>query len=103
MGSHQRPNSENLVDQHIGSVLRDLRTEAGMTSADLASRVGVSALDLRQFECGSLRIKPDILSLLAQSLGVNVVVFFEGFPHPRPVQSAPANLLPFRRPVHQKT
>jgi transcriptional regulator with XRE-family HTH domain len=68
--------------ESLGSRLRALRTEQGITLAQLGRMVGLSASYLSQIERN--RAKPSLttLSSMAETLGVELRSFFE---HPTPV------------------
>jgi transcriptional regulator with XRE-family HTH domain len=68
--------------ESLGRRLRALRTEHGITLAQLGSMVGLSASYLSQIERSKARPSLATLSSVAETLGVELRSFFE---HPTPV------------------
>ncbi len=68
--------------ESVGSRLRALRTEQGITLAQLGSMVGLSASYLSQIERNKAKPSLTTLNSVAETLGVELRSFFE---HPSPV------------------
>ncbi len=60
----------NAAEAQIGARVRELRTEAGLTQAQLAVRAGTNQAVIQKIENGH-SIRPRILAELAHVLGVN--------------------------------
>ncbi len=79
----RRPMAEAEVEtESLGRRLRALRTELGITLAQLGTMVGLSASYLSQIERNKTKPSLASLSSIAQILGVELSYFFE---HPAPV------------------
>ena len=68
--------------ESLGRRLKDLRTEQGITLAQLGDVVGLSASYLSQIERNKAKPSLSTLSSIAETLGVELRSFFE---HPTPV------------------
>ncbi len=65
-----------MGDPRLGSRLKELRTEAGLTQAELADRIGVSRKTINTVENGVF-IPSTLLALdLARALGTTVETLF---------------------------
>ncbi|WP_066794205.1 helix-turn-helix transcriptional regulator [Sphingomonas soli] len=60
----------------LGNHLKSLRTEAGLTQADLAERVGVSRKTINTVENGVFTPSATLALQLARALGVPVEALF---------------------------
>lgn len=71
--------SSKPVDRHVGNRVRILRAARGMTQAELAEKIGLSAQQLQKYEIGVNRISASRLYDMAQVLDADPNDFFEGF------------------------
>lgn len=60
----------------LGNHLKSLRTQAGLTQADLAERVGVSRKTINTVENGVFTPSATLALQLARALGVTVEALF---------------------------
>ncbi len=65
-------------DKAIGQRIRQLRRQAGVTQAQLAQKLGISAQQLQKYEKGSNKISASRLILLAEIFDLSVIAFLEG-------------------------
>ena len=65
------------LDAMVGTRIRMLRVDRGMSQAALAERVGVTPQQLQKYERGTCRIGGGRLSRFALALGVSVGELFE--------------------------
>lgn len=65
---------DNIVAGPIGAQIRRLRTEAGLTLADLAERAGTSAPTMHRYEAGWDRFEVATLRRIAEALGATLEV-----------------------------
>lgn len=56
----------------IGDRIRAVRKKSNMTQKDLAAKCGVCSDYISKIEVGKIEPKPDIILIIAQSLGVSV-------------------------------
>jgi transcriptional regulator with XRE-family HTH domain len=99
------------VDKHIGAKILELRLSRGMSRQQLASMIGVSHQQTQKYEKGVNRISASRLYIIAQALGQNVKVFYEGLDtgenctvpdsHQRMCIEISRNFLRIRKPLHQ--
>jgi transcriptional regulator with XRE-family HTH domain len=68
---------DNPVDSHIGRRLRARRVALGMSPDTLAVALGISVLQVREWEAGKSRVGPARLTALAKFLCINPSWFFE--------------------------
>ena len=68
----------NPVDVHVGSAIRKLRRDAGMTQQQLADMVGIKFQQIQKYETGANRVSASRLWDIADALDVKVSFFFEG-------------------------
>lgn len=61
----------------IGAKLRDLRTKAGLTQAELAEKAGITVRTVSRLETGSHVATFQVIVLLARSLGTDCREFAE--------------------------
>lgn len=66
------------VNSNAGTVLYSLRLYRGLTHAEIANALGVSAGQIQNYEAGSDRMPVTILYNLAQYFKVSVLDFFAG-------------------------
>lgn len=64
--------SPDLVDVHVGSRIRDERTNLGLTQTDLGTAIGVTFQQVQKYERGLNRVSASMLVRIAEALGVNV-------------------------------
>ena len=83
-GSRQSPFAKK-VDVHVGERLRERRSLMGYTQESLASQLSLSHQQVQKYETGANRISAGRLYELAQTLGVDVAYFFEGFNEAMPI------------------
>jgi len=69
--------SPNDFDRLVGTKLRQLRLEAGLTLQDLAGQMGISHQQLQKYETATNRISVGLLPGIAEALGVDIIEFFE--------------------------
>jgi transcriptional regulator with XRE-family HTH domain len=65
------------ADRHVGRRVRERRVQRGLSLAELASALGVSAQQARKYEAGLNGIPAARLPELAALLGVTTAWFFE--------------------------
>src|SRR5215472_5615291 len=66
------------VDIHVGSRLRQQRTELGISQQNLAATLGVAFQQVQKYEQARNRISGSRLYRLSKALDVPVTFFFEG-------------------------
>lgn len=84
-GSRQSPFAKK-VDVHVGERLRERRSFMGYTQESLARQLNLSHQQVQKYETGANRISAGRLYELAQTLGVDVAYFFEGFDEAMPMR-----------------
>ena len=67
------------VDIHVGSVIRKLRRDAGMTQQQLADMVGIKFQQIQKYETGANRVSASRLWEISRALSVPISRFFEDF------------------------
>ena len=70
----------NPVDRHIGSRLRARRIALGISRKTLAIALGISVLQVREWEAGGAGDRLTRLMALAKVLCINPGWFFEDMP-----------------------
>jgi transcriptional regulator with XRE-family HTH domain len=70
----------DLVDRHVGSRLRLLRMQAGMSQEALGNRLGLTFQQVQKYEKGQNRIGASRLYQLSRILRAPVGFFFDGLP-----------------------
>ncbi len=55
-----------------GSTLRDLRTKAGLTQAEVARRVGIPSTVVSAYECGRRQPSLDVVGRMIEALGFEI-------------------------------
>lgn len=68
----------NKVDGYVGSKIRQLRLERGVTQQQLAEMIGVRFQQVQKYESGYNRVSASRLFAIAEALGCAVSYFFEG-------------------------
>lgn len=81
----QRP-----LDQAIGAAVKNDRTMAGLTLAELSKRSSVSTAMISKIERGQVSASLSTLDALAQAIGVPLVNLFAGTTEPTDVSFVPA-------------
>jgi transcriptional regulator with XRE-family HTH domain len=66
-----------VLDERIGSQIRDYRTMSGLSQNALATALGISHQQLQKYETGTNRISASRLWHCAEVLGVRITDFFE--------------------------
>ncbi|MGI4799373.1 MAG: helix-turn-helix domain-containing protein [Janthinobacterium lividum] len=79
------------INAHVGSRLRLLRNNVGMSSKDLAVFLGVTYQQVLSYETGNNKVSAGNLYLLAEALNVPISVFFDGMPDCLVMSDAEAN------------
>ena len=72
---HNLADSNQLIDEHIGSKLKSYRVELGYSKAALAKRLDIPLQQLQKYESGRGKISASRLVILASSLGVKTSFF----------------------------
>ena len=70
------------VDEHVGSRIRALRKQLGMSQQHLAGELGLTFQQIQKYERGSNRVSASKLYETANALRVPVSYFFEGLEDP---------------------
>ena len=68
--------------ERLGKRLRELRTAAGKTLADVAFEIGVTFSQVSRYELGQAPIPPAYLARLATLYGVSMAKIFMGVSAP---------------------
>ena len=87
------PRSAGEVDLFISARVRERRLMLGLSQADLAKEIGITAMQLHKYEKGTNRIAAARLFRIARVLGVDVGYFYEGLNEAPAVPSSPQRLL----------
>ena len=74
----RRPKQSTPVDTHIGSRLRQRRTELGISQPNLAASLGLTFQQLSKYEHATNRISAGRLYEFSRALDVPITFFFEG-------------------------
>ena len=72
------PKQSTPVDIHIGSRLRQRRTELGISQPNLAASLGLTFQQLYKYEDGTNRISASRLYEVSRAMDVPITFFFEG-------------------------
>jgi transcriptional regulator with XRE-family HTH domain len=67
---------KHVVDEHVGSKLRQFRLLADVTQKELGDALGVSFQQVQKYEVGSNRVSASKLYEIAKFLDVPVSAFF---------------------------
>ncbi|MDT3416134.1 transcriptional regulator with XRE-family HTH domain [Brevibacillus aydinogluensis] len=62
---------------NIGTKIKHIRQEKGMTARFVAEKVGISPSTLCKYENNTRMVRADLLPIFAEVLGVDVQNFFE--------------------------
>ena len=73
--AHESP---NLVDEFVGSRLRKRRLALGLSQEELGQAIGVTCLEVRDYEIGAARVGAGQLVHVASALEVDLDFFFDG-------------------------
>lgn len=65
------------VDEQIGKLIRERRTELRLNLQELAEKIGIAVQQLQKYETGENRVSASRLADLAHALGVPVAWFFD--------------------------
>lgn len=85
--------SPNDFDRLVGTKLRQLRLEAGLTLQDLAGQLGISHQQLQKYETATNRISVGMLPGIAEVLGVDIIELFEDAAKPGKAKKSAADKL----------
>lgn len=66
------------IDRHIGTKVRERRTQIGMSQEKLAELLGVTFQQIQKYEKGLNRIAASRLYDMTKALKINVAYFFDG-------------------------
>ena len=72
----QKTSEKNNIDAQVGDRLRFRRLTMGMTQAQLARHLGLSAQQIHKYEMGASRLTSSRLHQLSQILDVSIAWFF---------------------------
>jgi transcriptional regulator with XRE-family HTH domain len=76
------------IDALIGSNLRSIRSQKGLTQENLAERLGLTFQQIQKYERGINRISCSTLYLISKKLDVPLLSFFNGlYPNTEPQQT----------------
>ena len=70
----------DLIDQHVGRMIRLLRKKQRLSQTVLAEALGVSFQQIQKYERGANRISASKLYQTAALLGVPVAALYDGLP-----------------------
>ncbi len=71
---------DHMVNAHVGTRIRNLRQQAGVSAREVSRNTGISSTQLYKFEMGKNRISAVHLFKLAHFFNVPPNSFFEGLP-----------------------
>lgn len=69
--------------RHLGNTVRRIRSQHGLTIADVAEKAGISRGMLSKIETGQTATSLDTLARLAHALGVTMATLFRDYDMPR--------------------
>lgn len=69
--------AEESIDAHIGSQIRRLRLDQGLSEEALAAAIGLPVSDVKALEQGQRRVTPSVLLKIAQTCDVPMSHFFQ--------------------------
>jgi len=75
-------NGDGLA-RHLGNTVRRIRSQHGLTIADVAEKAGISRGMLSKIETGQTATSLDTLARLAHALGVTMATLFRDYDMPR--------------------
>jgi transcriptional regulator with XRE-family HTH domain len=73
---------DQLIDQHVGRMIRLLRRERGLSQTALAGALNLTFQQVQKYERGFNRVSASKLYQTAAVMGVPVAALFEGLPAP---------------------
>lgn len=68
----------NNIDRLVGKRIRALRRSRKISQTDLANAAGVRFQQIQKYESGVNRVSASRLWAIAETLGVDIVYFFDG-------------------------
>lgn len=71
------PSRINNVDRLVGKRIQALRRARGMSQSELAEAAGVRFQQIQKYESGANRVSASRLWAIADTLGVEIVYFFQ--------------------------
>ena len=74
-----RSRAAALLDQYVGTKLKQVRTERGVEIWQLAQKLGIRIDVLVDYEGGRTRISPRTLAEFARVFGIQTRYFFDGY------------------------
>lgn len=77
-----KADTENTLERHLGSTIRDLRRQHGMTMADVSERAEISRGMLSRIENGQTATSLEALTRIARALGVSMSALFRNYDMP---------------------
>lgn len=77
-----RPDDGEGLERYLGNTVRELRTQHGLTIADVAERAGISRGMLSKIENAQTATSLETLSRLAHALGVSMATLFRHYDVP---------------------
>lgn len=77
--ANDKPDTLHTLESHLGSTVRDLRIQLGLTISDVAERAGISRGMLSNIENAQTATSLDILEQLANALGVTLARLFRTY------------------------
>ncbi len=83
------PKSPEAADQKVGSNIRHLRKQFGLSQGALAEKIGVTFQQVQKYEKGMNRVGSSRLVQIASVFGVKVETLFSGI-----TEVSEANMLP---------
>ncbi len=66
------------ADEHVGRAIQRRREKLAMKPSELAARIGVTELNIIEFENGLQRVSASRLYMIAKTLEAHLANFFEG-------------------------
>ena len=70
------PRTAGPTDTHIGKMIRERRTECGLSQSALAERLGVTFQQIQKYESGRNRVSAVTLHEIAKAVGYTVGSFY---------------------------
>jgi transcriptional regulator with XRE-family HTH domain len=78
----ERPPMPEPVDILVGQKIRSLRIERDISQSELATGIGVTFQQVQKYEKGTNRVSASRLVQIANILGADVRIFFDGVQSP---------------------
>lgn len=69
--------NDETAASRVGARIRKIRTEKGLSQADLGSMVGLTADRIQKYENGARKPKTDLLKQIASALGVSTLALVD--------------------------